>query len=233
MLLWLRPSLALVQCNGDTTEVVCLTDLGTSDAGKKVQAFIETSNALITAAGEIDTDMLNVCRAMASDLGIPAAQLEPAAASNPNSPGAATDARLPAREDRDRQDHPRRSGWQRAPGDRLHARRLHHRRRGPTAVRATVRPQDRDNHAAGVHPREILRSMHGQLHGDLHRELRGDLHGVLHRHVFGNLHGKLQRAVRRDLFGSECPGRQLLRRLRRDLHGLLRRLLRGQLRRHL
>ena len=76
------PALTLVQCNGDTTQVVCLTDLGTSDAGLKVQAFIETSNALITAAGEIDTDMLNVCRAMAGDLGIPAAQLEPASSAS-------------------------------------------------------------------------------------------------------------------------------------------------------
>ncbi len=84
-------ALSLVQCNGDTTQVVCLADLSTTDAGKKVQAFIDTSNALITAAGEIDSDMLNVCKAMASDLGIPSSELEPAAA-NEKSPGAATDA---------------------------------------------------------------------------------------------------------------------------------------------
>jgi hypothetical protein len=84
-------SLSQLTCNGDTTQVVCLTDLNTSDAGKKVQGFIDTSNALIVAAGEIDSGMLNVCKAMAHDLGIPAADLEPAAA-NPNSPGAATDA---------------------------------------------------------------------------------------------------------------------------------------------
>ncbi len=82
-------SLSLLTCNGDTTQVVCVTDLSTSDAGKKVQAFIETSNALITAAGEIDSDMLNTCKAMAHDLAIPAAELEPADAGTP-SPGGAT-----------------------------------------------------------------------------------------------------------------------------------------------
>jgi hypothetical protein len=82
--------LPLVQCNGDTTQVVCLTDLSTSDAGKKVQAFVETSNALITAAGEIDSDMLNACRSMAVSLGIPAAELEPPMA-NADAPGAATE----------------------------------------------------------------------------------------------------------------------------------------------
>ena len=84
-------ALSLVQCNGDRTEVVCLEDLSTTDAGKKVQAFIDTSNSLITAAREIDSDMLNACKAMAADLGIPAAELDPTAA-NETSPGAATDA---------------------------------------------------------------------------------------------------------------------------------------------
>jgi modification target Cys-rich repeat protein len=80
----------VVHCNGDTTQVVCLTDLGTSDAGKKVQGFIETSNALITAAGEIDSDMLNACRSMAASLGIPTTQLDPPIA-KVDAPGAATE----------------------------------------------------------------------------------------------------------------------------------------------
>lgn len=84
-------SLSLVQCNGDTTEVVCLDDLSTTDAGRKVQAFVDTSNALINAARDIDNQMLNVCRGMAADLGIPASQLEPDVR-NMKSPGAATDA---------------------------------------------------------------------------------------------------------------------------------------------
>lgn len=84
-------SLSLVQCNGDTTQVVCLTDLSTTDAGKKVQAFIDTSNALIVAATEIDSDMLNACKSMGHDLGIPAGDLEPPMSLDPNSPGAATD----------------------------------------------------------------------------------------------------------------------------------------------
>lgn len=80
-----------VQCNGDTTEVVCISDLSTTEAGRKVQTFIDTSNALITAARDIDGQMLNACRGMASDLGIPASELAPGAG-NATSPGAATDA---------------------------------------------------------------------------------------------------------------------------------------------
>ncbi|MES1157930.1 MAG: hypothetical protein ABUL67_02405 [Haliangium ochraceum] len=83
--------LSLAQCNGDTTQVVCLADLSTTDAGKKVHTFIETSNALITAAGEIDSDMLNVCKGMARDLAIPGGELEPASA-DADSPGAETKA---------------------------------------------------------------------------------------------------------------------------------------------
>ena len=87
----LAVSLTLAQCNGDTTEVVCIDDLSTTDAGRKVQAFVDTSNALITAGRDIDSQMLNICRAMAADLGIPAAQLDPDVR-NMDSPGAATDA---------------------------------------------------------------------------------------------------------------------------------------------
>jgi hypothetical protein len=87
----LAVSLTLAQCNGDTTEVVCIDDLSTTDAGRKVQAFIDTSNALITAARDIDSQMLNTCRAMAGDLGIPPSELDPDAR-NMNSPGAPTDA---------------------------------------------------------------------------------------------------------------------------------------------
>ncbi|MBC8132277.1 MAG: hypothetical protein H7X95_04795 [Deltaproteobacteria bacterium] len=83
--------LSLAQCNGDTTQVVCLTDLSTTDAGKKVQGFIDTTNALIVAASEIDSGMLNACKSMARDLGIPADDLDPAM-SNAESPGAKTDA---------------------------------------------------------------------------------------------------------------------------------------------
>jgi len=87
----LAASLLLVQCNGDTTEVVCLNDLSTTDAGRKVQTFIDTSNALITAARDIDGQMLSVCQGLADDLGIPESELEPAAG-NARSPGAATNA---------------------------------------------------------------------------------------------------------------------------------------------
>jgi hypothetical protein len=89
--LLLPASLFQVQCNGDTTEVVCLSDLSATDAGRKVQRFIETSNALITAAADIDFDSLSVCRSMATDLGIPPLELEPST-QNARSPGAATDA---------------------------------------------------------------------------------------------------------------------------------------------
>jgi hypothetical protein len=86
-------ALAQVQCNGDTTQVVCLADLSSTDAGKKVHAFIETSNALITASADIDSQMLNVCRGMANDLGIPETELEPPPSSSRTPPpGAATGA---------------------------------------------------------------------------------------------------------------------------------------------
>jgi hypothetical protein len=91
MALVLSASMWQVQCNGDTTEVACLTDLSTTDAGRTVQRFIETANVLLTAAHEIDFDMLNVCRSMATDLGIPSPELEPSP-QNANSQGAATEA---------------------------------------------------------------------------------------------------------------------------------------------
>src|SRR6185503_15164298 len=84
----LAVSLTLVQCNGDTTEVVCVDDLSTTDAGRKVQAFVDTSNSFINAVRDIDNQMLNVCRGLVVDLRIPKSQLEPDAR-NMKSPSAA------------------------------------------------------------------------------------------------------------------------------------------------
>jgi hypothetical protein len=77
-------------CDGDTTHVVCQGTLAATDSGRKIESFVETWNALIGAAGEIDRDMLNVCRALATDLALPGAT--PASTSTPGAPGAETQA---------------------------------------------------------------------------------------------------------------------------------------------
>jgi len=71
-------------CNGDTTQVVCQGQLADTDSGRKIESFVETWSALINVAGEIDRDMLNVCRSLAKDLALPSA----AATLLPTTPGA-------------------------------------------------------------------------------------------------------------------------------------------------
>jgi hypothetical protein len=71
-------TVAAVGCDGTpATAVTCNSDLGTTDAGRKVRLFIDTSNALVQAANQIDTDMQDVCTGMAADLGIASAELAP------------------------------------------------------------------------------------------------------------------------------------------------------------
>jgi hypothetical protein len=77
MLAALAAPVLVAGCDGAGGEVTCNADLS-SDAGRKVKMFLETSNALIRAAEAIDGDMLAACRGMASDLGIPGAELNPA-----------------------------------------------------------------------------------------------------------------------------------------------------------
>jgi hypothetical protein len=82
-----------LRCNGDTTQVLCpSTPLGTTDAALKVESFVETWGALVQAAHDIDHDMLNRCRALAADLGIPATQLAPAPTADLTAPGGDTQA---------------------------------------------------------------------------------------------------------------------------------------------
>jgi hypothetical protein len=71
-------TVALSSCDGSpATGVTCSTDLGTTDAGRKVRLFVDTSDALVRAANQIDRDMLGVCTGMAEDLGIPNAEIAP------------------------------------------------------------------------------------------------------------------------------------------------------------
>lgn len=83
--------LATGGCNGDTTHVVCQGKLASTDSGRKLESFVETWNALIGAAGEIDRDMLNVCRSMATDLALPSAAASPTSPGS-DAPGAETQA---------------------------------------------------------------------------------------------------------------------------------------------
>jgi hypothetical protein len=65
-------------CDGTPVSgVTCGADLSATDAGRKVDLFVKTSNALVIAANQIDADMLDVCTGMAHDLGIPAAEIAP------------------------------------------------------------------------------------------------------------------------------------------------------------
>jgi modification target Cys-rich repeat protein len=64
--------LALGSCDGTpATGVTCDADLGQTDAARKVNMFVETSNALVVAANSIDRDMQEACIGMAEDLGLP------------------------------------------------------------------------------------------------------------------------------------------------------------------
>ena len=70
----------LAGCGGGAaTGVTCNTDLGQTEAGRKVRLFIDTSDKLVRAANEIDADMYTVCTGMAEDLGIPNSELLPPA----------------------------------------------------------------------------------------------------------------------------------------------------------
>jgi modification target Cys-rich repeat protein len=69
---------AVMSCDGTPAQgVTCDTDLGQTEAGRKVGLFIDTSDALVKAANQIDADMQSVCLGMAADLGIPSSELEP------------------------------------------------------------------------------------------------------------------------------------------------------------
>jgi len=53
----------LAGCGGGAAQgVTCNTDLGQTEAGRKVRLFIDTSDKLVRAANEIDADMYTVCR---------------------------------------------------------------------------------------------------------------------------------------------------------------------------
>lgn len=70
--------IALSGCDGTPAQgVTCSSDLGQTDAGKKVALFIDTSNSLVVAANQIDADMQSACIGMAQDLQIPAAEYAP------------------------------------------------------------------------------------------------------------------------------------------------------------
>jgi hypothetical protein len=65
-------------CDGTPSNgVTCDADLGQTDAAKKVQLFIDTSNSLVVAANSIDADMQAACIGMAEDLGIPNSEIAP------------------------------------------------------------------------------------------------------------------------------------------------------------
>ena len=75
-------------CNEDGSNVLCSgavydpasgvrKDYGANAVGKKVNAMLDATSALVRASGEIDTGMLTECTAMAMELGIPGVQLEP------------------------------------------------------------------------------------------------------------------------------------------------------------
>jgi hypothetical protein len=71
-------AVALGSCDGTPASgVTCDADLGQTDSAKKVQLFIDTSNALVVAANAIDADMQDACVGMASDLGIPPNEIAP------------------------------------------------------------------------------------------------------------------------------------------------------------
>jgi hypothetical protein len=55
-------------------------DFGAGEAALKVEAFLEASAAVYGAAVDVEADVLTACTAMAGDLGIAAAELEPAGA---------------------------------------------------------------------------------------------------------------------------------------------------------
>jgi hypothetical protein len=74
----LGAAVGLAGCDGaPASGVTCNSDLGQTDAGRKVRLFVETSNSLVIAANEIDRDMQDVCVGMANDLGIPASEYAP------------------------------------------------------------------------------------------------------------------------------------------------------------
>lgn len=71
-------SVALGSCDGSpATGVTCETDLGQTDAARKVRLFVDTSNSLVVAANAIDKDMQDACIGMAEDLGIPSSEYAP------------------------------------------------------------------------------------------------------------------------------------------------------------
>ncbi|MDX2020124.1 MAG: hypothetical protein SF187_07765 [Deltaproteobacteria bacterium] len=83
-------SFGVAGCNEDGSNVLCSgavydpvtgkrSDYGLTAVGKRVNTVLDATTAFVKASTEIDTGMLAECTAMATELGIPAAQLEPAA----------------------------------------------------------------------------------------------------------------------------------------------------------
>jgi hypothetical protein len=78
--------LATCQEGGGTSNALCMGDVydattgrkkdfGVDAAGRKINALLDTSVALVKAAREINDDTLGACKAMAQELAIPAAEL--------------------------------------------------------------------------------------------------------------------------------------------------------------
>lgn len=64
---------------GFNAETGAVGDFGASDAAQKVEALLRASADLHAAAGSVENDMLDACTAIATDLGIAAGELAPAA----------------------------------------------------------------------------------------------------------------------------------------------------------
>ncbi len=63
---------------GFNAETGAVGDFGAGDAAQKVEALLQASADLYSAANETEADLLAACTAIATDLGIPAGELTPA-----------------------------------------------------------------------------------------------------------------------------------------------------------
>src|SRR5690349_11970796 len=66
--------------SGFNPETGAVGDFGSDEAALKVEAFLRASGALYGASVDIEADVRGACNAIASDLGIPPAELEPTGA---------------------------------------------------------------------------------------------------------------------------------------------------------
>src|SRR5687768_11345154 len=60
-------------------------DFGAGSAAAKIEAFLSASSALVIEVDDVETRLTAACTAIASDLGVPASELEPI---DPSAPGA-------------------------------------------------------------------------------------------------------------------------------------------------